>query len=662
MQVAVHNKVKVYNLTSGKSLPEWLSERKKNRKLAAGEQRIELLHDLEFPHFSRCLFRTLNGTHLFAAGDYPPRIKCFDVNQLSMKYSFNADMPILGGVSLSADYRKFALRGEGRQITIHHSSAIIDRIRVPHMQRCLAYHENTAELLSSGASSEIFRFNLETGAFVESWKVNVGDGGHRVGVNHVEVFPKHGLTMTAGTNGVVEAWDSRTSTPSGSLTVAGPGASSGLDTRCEITHVSCDAGGLLFACGTDQGQVLLYDLRLNRPLIVKDHMNGLPIVKTYFFKGASASTGESTHLLSADTRAVKIWNRRDGSNFTTIEAPAEIYDFAVLRVQHNMTEPYECDDSGILAICCDTPRVQVHFIPQLGIAPRWASFLDTITEELEEKEATVVYDDYQFISKDEMAALGISTQDITDGRVRPSMHGCFVEKSLYRELKAVVDPTALNKYTQAAKQKKRDERKDSRISQFRRVERPDDAEEGAGEKDDGGASAAFRDPRFAGKLSANAAAFALDQKNPEYAKLLQKVEARRNEAANRRQRYDSEMFTIVPDEGRHRDDGEEESDGYGSDDQTKNVASELTRSNLASSSNQKRGGKGAPSRDQNNKKDLLVEGAGAAKKIGEKRTVAFFEAKSGVNFLQTDKETHADRKRSRSEKLSLEERLKRTRK
>ena len=87
--------------------------------------------------------------------------------------------------------------------------------------------------------------------------------------------------------------------------------------------------------------------------------------------------------------------------------------------------------------------MQVHFVPQLGIAPRWASFLDTITEELEEKESTVVYDDYQFISKDEMAALGISTQDITDGRVRPSMR-LLRREGLYRELKAVVDPAALN--------------------------------------------------------------------------------------------------------------------------------------------------------------------------------------------------------------------------
>lgn len=80
-------------------------------------------------------------------------------------------------------------------------------------------------------------------------------------------------------------------------------------------------------------------------------------------------------MLSADTRSLKVWNKNDGSNFTSIDLPGDVSDFVVLRSQHNMVAPYECDDSGVIAICCDVPRVQVHYIPQLGVAPRWASFL-----------------------------------------------------------------------------------------------------------------------------------------------------------------------------------------------------------------------------------------------------------------------------------------------
>jgi len=39
--------------------------------------------------------------------------------------------------------------------------------------------------------------------------------------------------------------------------------------------------------------------------------------------------------------------------------------------------------------------VQAYFIPSLGPAPRWCSFLENLTEELEETSNPTVYDDYR---------------------------------------------------------------------------------------------------------------------------------------------------------------------------------------------------------------------------------------------------------------------------
>lgn len=533
MQVSLHNKVKTFNLTAGKSLPEWLADRQKDKRKAS-ESRIELIHDLEFPHSTRCMWRCPNGSHLFAAGDYPYRLKCFDVSELSMKYSFNADMNIMSGVCLSPDYRKFALRGEGREITIHHSATIVDRLRVPHAQRSLEYNRFNAELLSSGASPEIHRINLETGAFMQSYTTQSA-----AGVNSLAVFsrgPVSGVVLSGGCDGRMEAWDSRAGTCAAAISTNSEGS--------EVRHVSVDeAGSMLFACGLASGVVMLYDIRLNKPMIVKDHMNGLPIVKTYFFQGRSAATGEASFLLSADTRSVKVWSKNDGANFTSIEAPADISDFCVLRSQHNLVDPYQCDDSGVIAICCDTPRVQVHFIPQLGVAPRWAAFLENLTEELEEKNLTTVYDDYTFISKDELDQLGISADDMVQGKIRPAMHGAFIENSLYRQLKAAVDPSGFNRYINERAQEKKRARMDGRISRFKRV--------GGEDAEKGGASAlaeAKKDPRFAQAFDSTAAPnYKLDRSNPEYAKLLTTIEERRKKAGERRQRYDSSLFSIVPD-------------------------------------------------------------------------------------------------------------------
>ena len=40
-------------------------------------------------------------------------------------------------------------------------------------------------------------------------------------------------------------------------------------------------------------------------------------------------------------------------------------------------------------------RAQAYFVPSLGPAPRWCSFLEGLTEELEESAAPVLYDDYR---------------------------------------------------------------------------------------------------------------------------------------------------------------------------------------------------------------------------------------------------------------------------
>jgi hypothetical protein len=57
-----------------------------------------------------------------------------------------------------------------------------------------------------------------------------------------------------------------------------------------------------------------------------------------------------------------------GANLSSIEPPGgDINDVCVLK------------DSGLLMLALDAPRLQNYFIPALGPAPRWCSFLDNLT-------------------------------------------------------------------------------------------------------------------------------------------------------------------------------------------------------------------------------------------------------------------------------------------
>lgn len=51
--------------------------------------------------------------------------------------------------------------------------------------------------------------------------------------------------------------------------------------------------------------------------------------------------------------------------------------------------------------------LNLEIVQMLGPAPKWASFLDSLTEELEENPIQELYDDFKFITVKELESLGI---------------------------------------------------------------------------------------------------------------------------------------------------------------------------------------------------------------------------------------------------------------
>ena len=93
--------------------------------------------------------------------------------------------------------------------------------------------------------------------------------------------------------------------------------------------------------------------------------------------------------------------------------------------------------SGLLFFANDQPKMQVHYIPSLGPAPKWAHFLDNITEEIEEENNGVsVYDDYKFVTKQELDDLGLDHL-IGSNLLRAYMHGYFMDARLYRKAHSI---------------------------------------------------------------------------------------------------------------------------------------------------------------------------------------------------------------------------------
>lgn len=174
----------------------------------------------------------------------------------------------------------------------------------------------------------------------------------------------------------------------------------------EVSAFRYDTDGLTFAVGTSSGQVLMFDLRKDSPFQSKDHQYQYPIKDIKFHA--------SGNIISSDTKIIKIWDKTtvslstsppfvpnrfknfyfspllQANTFTTIEPPNDVNDVCVF------------DNSGLMVVACESPKLQAFYIPQLGSAPKWCAYLDSLTEELEENPQPTIYDDYKFVTKKEL--------------------------------------------------------------------------------------------------------------------------------------------------------------------------------------------------------------------------------------------------------------------
>lgn len=440
MQVSQPNNVKIYNLSAGKSLPDWLSERKR-RTLQKNDinirRRIELLQDFEMPIASTNVCVSADKQYIMASGVYKPRVRCYETSELCMKFERCLDSEIVKFRILSEDYSKMVFLTSDRCVEFHAQYGRYYRTRIPKFGRDLVYHYPSCDLYLVGASSEVYRLNLEQGRFLNSLQTSA------VEINTCDINPVHQLFAAGTAEGRVECWDPRSRSRVGVLDVGLSGLDfQSLDNVPAVTALLF-RDGLTMGVGTSTGHVLLYDLRSTKPLLVKDHQYGLPI-------NSIAFQDKLDIVLSADSKILKIWDRETGKPFTSIEPSTDINDLCLYP------------DSGLVFMATESPKMLVYYIPSLGPAPRWCSFLDNLTEELEEDQQPTVYDDYKFVTKQDLENLGLSHLMGTN-LLRAYMHGYFIDIRLYHKAKSIAEPFAFEEYRKKRIQDKIEEERANRV-------------------------------------------------------------------------------------------------------------------------------------------------------------------------------------------------------
>eukprot|EP00080_Pristionchus_pacificus_P010929 PDM70949.1 nol-10 [Pristionchus pacificus] len=424
MQVSKANDVKIYNLSAGKSVPDWLNDRQRRKleqKNVEVRRRIQLIQDFEMPDVSTALEVTPDGRYIFATGTYKPYLKCFDLKNLSLKFERGLDAEAIKTLTLSDDWTKVVILEEERFVELHHQRGRYFRLRIPRPGRDMDLCRESADLYMVGSSNEIYRLNLEEGVFLSSLVTQA------TSINCCQFSPVHQLFVAGTSEGTVEAWDHRDRERVSILDVL-PSISHHIDGIAAVSAVKWFSS-LQIGIGTTSGHTLIFDIRSNRPVIVKDQHNGLPIKRMELVEREN----DSDVVMSMDDRAVKVWDRYMGKPFAAIEPQNGLNDFV------------RYPGSGLVLMACESSRMEQYYIPSLGPAPKWCAYLETITEELEETEQPAVYDDYKFVTTSELDQIGLSHL-VGTNVLRAYMHGYFMDIRLYNKARTLTQPFAYDKY------------------------------------------------------------------------------------------------------------------------------------------------------------------------------------------------------------------------
>jgi ribosome biogenesis protein ENP2 len=423
-------------------------------------------------------------------GTYKPQMHAHYLPHLSLSFARHTDCLNQTFILLSSDYSKSLHLQVDRSLEFHTPGGCHYKTRIPRYGRDLIYDRRSAEALipavgvNEEGTGEVFRLNLELGRFMKGYEVDVGgddtsklDGGslqggiHTGSVNAAAIAEESHNLLAFGTSiGTVEFWDPRSKGRVGVVSMPQNQTFEGAG-HSEVTALQFHRSGLTFASGSSDGLIHLYDLRSPLPLLKKDQGYGYPIQDLIFLDSTLTSRLQTAEpkILSADKRIIKIWNPSDGTPWTSVEPAVDL----------NHVE--WCKDSGMILTANEGKQQHAFFIPQLGPAPKWCAFLDNLVEEMAEdpndpaafnnaRKSGEVYDNYKFLTPQQLRQLNMDHLVGKTGLLRPYMHGFFVSQKLYEEALLINNPELWQEQRAKSIKQKIDKERESRIRGNKKVQ------------------------------------------------------------------------------------------------------------------------------------------------------------------------------------------------
>mmetsp|Transcript_1002 Transcript_1002/g.2183 ORF Transcript_1002/g.2183 Transcript_1002/m.2183 type:complete len:220 (-) Transcript_1002:498-1157(-) len=126
--------------------------------------------DFSFPSSCQKIKETLTGSFLISYGNYPPQVRCYDLENLSLKFERHLDSTIQNFQIISKDWQKLLFLRTDRYLEFHTKGGFHYKTKILNQGIDLLFHpvNNIVYVLSS--KNEIFRLDLKEGKFLNSLK------------------------------------------------------------------------------------------------------------------------------------------------------------------------------------------------------------------------------------------------------------------------------------------------------------------------------------------------------------------------------------------------------------------------------------------------------------------------------------------------------------
>jgi ribosome biogenesis protein ENP2 len=294
--------------------------------------------DIGFPLFSKKIKETRDGKYLLATGTYPPQIRCFEVQKnFRLKFVRNGTHEVKDFKILSTNWEKLVFLREDKTLEFHTKQGSFYFLKLPSTAPDLSLDPKKGIIYVPTLYRDIYTVDTAAGRFSNTFKVS--SVSRRT---CSEIHPSNNILGCGTNSGRTDFWDPRApSKPIGCL------KNCSLKTEKKINPVSSlrfsENSNVSIFIGYASGDIVLYDLRRQGPVISKNLGNNLPItsIKNHF---------SSNIAITTDIHHVSLWNIKNGK------------EKAFIKSKHKINHVCKLRESGFLFLSVENPLITVKLI------------------------------------------------------------------------------------------------------------------------------------------------------------------------------------------------------------------------------------------------------------------------------------------------------------